>query len=121
MRDRRNPFDELFGRGSNRRPWAEKMVEEFMASIEASGDNRVAEGRLIEVVDGDRREYELNEQGEWERLDNDGLLQLDEVDNGYEWTVDMSQILPSGSFEVSTTLNNGVLNVSFDEEAENEE
>lgn len=89
-----------------------------------------AEGYRVEIVDGERTEY-VYEDGEWEEVgdasDEEGLdFDLSELDESYEMLIDLTSQLPNvgGSGSVEASLNNGVLNLTFesgsDEESDEE-
>jgi len=125
MNDDNNPFDRLFGFGSDGKEWTTDMIDEFMGDMESS---------FFEMPDIDVEEYEAYRRtnldgqtieevfvdGEWKTLKEakEGEMvkesfEFDQSDGEYHMTVDMSTYLPTGEFVVSATINNGVLDISF--------
>lgn len=76
-------------------------------------------GRRVEYVNGETREYRLNEDGEWVRETKE-LLEITDTDDGQILIADLSGDIRDGMDIDSATINNGVLEVTF-VESEDEE
>lgn len=120
---RDSPFDELFRLGSTGRRWSEELIDDFMDEIENqdfnpldTDDSRIT-GIRRETVNGNTRTYVLGDEGKWQQVEggsSEDPFEVEEEDDGYRMTADMSKHLPSKDFEVSAFYNNGVLEVSFE-------
>lgn len=92
-----------------------EMERSFFHPIEAAGTTRLAEGKRVEVVNGERREYTLDEDGEWQRVDDpSGAWEFD----GDSLTIDLSGEISSDKVVGEARINNGVLSVDFSADEE---
>lgn len=115
MRDKSHPFDRLFDELT--RDYLFRDMKDIMQSPQEM-QKTVSEGRRVERVNGETTEYYLDENGEWQEVEEDRPLDFSETENGYRLTVDASQYLPVGNFETSASVNNGVVEVSFKRDEE---
>lgn len=78
------------------------------------------DGYRIEYVDGEWTEYRLDgDEDEWVEVGGDSFDESVEFDlvqssGGVELAGDVADYIPSGEYTASATLNNGVLNISFE-------
>lgn len=82
-------------------------------------DRREYDGYRVEYIDGEKREYEMTEDGEWERIDEEEEETTVQVTDGdsenLTATIDLSAKIGSKPKGVaSATFNNGILEVEFE-------
>lgn len=117
---RDSPFDRLFRSAGKK--WTKSAIDEFMEEVQR-GMNTAHEplpeyaGYRRTELDGEVTE-EVYEDGEWKPLgeaqSNDETFEVSRTGDGYTLTLDVSGCLPLRDFKTSASLNDGVLEVTFD-------
>lgn len=77
-------------------------------------------GRYIEIIDGDKVEYEY-ENGIWKKVEDETtetniVHDITETENGHSYLADLSAELPDGLDVDTIEYNNGILDVTFTDE-----
>ena len=77
-------------------------------------------GRYIEVIDGEKIEYEY-EDGIWKNVEDEStepniVHDVTETEDGYSYLVDLSAELPDGLDVDTVEYNHGIAEISFTDE-----
>jgi HSP20 family molecular chaperone IbpA len=103
--NRRDKID-LFLKGVEGYEWTQEKIDEFIESVdtELHADESNLTGIRREEVNGETREW-YKVDGEWKEITDSG---------DYTLTLDMSGYLPLRDFSTTASLNNGVLEITFE-------